>query len=105
MRTVTMIAAIPMRYGTRRLRAGDEFQATRKHAWLLNALKRAKVAPKVPAALEPVAAPVAPVVAPVPADDLEALRARYQELTGRRPHHRAGVDKLKAEIAALAGGV
>lgn len=34
---------------------------------------------------------------------LEELQAKYQELTGEKPHHRMKAEKLKEKIAELEG--
>lgn len=64
---VDMIASRNMRYKTRRMKAGESFQAlSPRDARLLEAIKWAKPAEVVPA---PASAP-APAPAPAPADNL-----------------------------------
>ena len=67
-----MIAARRLRYGTRMLRAGDEFEARPRDARLFVAIGAAREAPKpAPADAQPV--------------DLGPLRAEYERVVGRRP--------------------
>jgi hypothetical protein len=51
-----MKAARDMRYGTRRLKAGDYFEASGQHARVLSALKRAAMVPgnRMPATIPPI---------------------------------------------------
>jgi hypothetical protein len=92
----TMTASRSMTYGTRRLMAGEEFEASRSHARLLVALGRAEYGTR--------AIPQYPPPAKKPAgDDLAALRAQYQETVGKRAFHGWDADTLKAKIAAAKG--
>lgn len=71
-----MIAMKRMTYGTRRLKAGDPFTASRRDARVLDAIGKATYGTR-----DLIAAPVERQ----PADDMQALRARYQEVVGKRP--------------------
>lgn len=86
-----LIASRAMRYGTRALRAGDEFEASRRDARLLVAIGRASEA-KEP---EP--------VKPEPEDDIEALREEAQAL-GVHVDGRWGAKRLRDEIAKAREG-
>lgn len=87
---VDLVAVKPLTYATRRLRAGDTFSAAARHAEALKIVGKAADAP------------VAPKVNAVPAPDpLEALRARYGELSGQEANKRWGEARLQKEIAYL----
>jgi hypothetical protein len=103
------ISKIPFTYGTRRLRAGDTFEADNDgHCALLtrrglaidpNSRDRVPLAPPPPAftaALDAAARPEAP------ADDgrLPALRKAYAEALGKRPFPGWGAEELERRIAA-----
>jgi hypothetical protein len=87
-----LIATKPMTYATRRLQAGDAFEAPRRDARILLAIRKAKTAG------EASPAPQAPE-APAPAEDadLEALRAEAERL-GIDVDGRWGAKRLRAEI-------
>lgn len=119
----TLIARKPLTYATRRLRAGDEFEAEPMHARLLIAVKTAIAKPaNVPAARppqKPKAAQAKPVETPLPLEaaagakenpppleserdaDIDALRADYEAKSGERPDMRWGLARLKEEIEGL----
>jgi hypothetical protein len=93
---VKMIATGLSRYGTRRLMAGDEFEATAKDAKLLKAIRKAdysKATAKAPPAIEQPPAPVA---------EIDALRAEFEARSGEAPDKRWGVPRLREEIDGLA---
>lgn len=117
MRTVTLIAAKLTRYGKRRLRPGDQFEAARSDMRVLVAAglatepARGTYATKVmhaqPVALTREAFEVAPTAdgwrqyEPGEAqaiDDLDALRSEYETRTGRKADKRWGAARLAAEI-------
>jgi len=79
-------ATKPLHYNTRRLVAGDEFEASDKDARLLIAIRKAE-AVRMPTHVPPpppaVAAKIAEVVAPP--DDMGKLRAEYEAVFGKRP--------------------
>lgn len=86
-----MIATRDLRYATRRLKAGDDFEAkTKRDAKLLSAIGKARYA----GAAEVVAPP------PAPAPDVGALRERYVVLFGRKPYMGWDADVLSDKIAA-----
>ena len=83
-----MIARSRMMYGTRRLVAGDEFEATRAHARVLSAIgkaRAAKAAPKPPAVPEH--------------DEMTLLRAEYERVVGKRPFMGWDEAKMREKIA------
>lgn len=80
----------PGKYGTRRLQAGETFDAPKKRARVWKALKRVEDADPLD---EP--APAAPVVQP---DPLDGLRARAEAL-GVKVDGRWGEMRLQHEIA------
>lgn len=85
-----MIAASPLRYGTRHLSAGEEFLADPKHARALAAVGKARVL-DVPA----VSLPELP-----PHDSITMLRAEYERVFGKRPFMGWGEATLREKIAA-----
>ena len=69
-----MIALKTLRYGTRSLRAGDEFDASPRDAKLLKVIGKAELPPPTPAPkLRPVRAKPAEPAATVPAEDTPPL--------------------------------
>jgi hypothetical protein len=87
-----LIATKPMTYATRRLQAGDAFDAPARDARVLLAIRKAK------AAGEAAPSPEAPEP-PAPAEDadLEALRAEAERL-GIDVDGRWGAKRLRSEI-------
>ncbi len=106
---VKMRATRPLRYETRRLVAGDEFEVDRRHVKVLKAIKKAEVV-RAPAVVPPpspvVAEKIAAAFAPVSTGDLAALRAEYESVVGRKPFLGWGETVLREKIAAArtAGG-
>lgn len=103
-----LIASRPLVYGTRRLKAGDTFEATRSDARVLVILKKATFARPVGNLAPPspeIARKISKATSAAPAGvaDLKALRAEYQSLVGKRPAPRWDVATLKAKIAAARG--
>jgi hypothetical protein len=117
---VKLIALDRMRYRTRRLLAGDEFEAKPSEAKIWVLLKKAKEAPlrppaplaRPPAALVRKVAAPKPVEAPAPAEaaaetptpatpdaDLAATREEYQTKLGKRPFHGWDVEELRRRIS------
>jgi len=94
-----LIATKAYSYNTRRLRAGDEFEANDYHARVLVGARRARYAPEQ-AKTEP--QPLARAVKPEPEDDglkiLERLHAQAERL-GITVDGRWGVNRLQQEIA------
>jgi hypothetical protein len=79
-----MVAAKSFFYGTRALRAGDEFDVQRPTARLLVAVGRAREA----------------VVPAEPEETVETLRAKAKEAGIKKIDARWGIARLKAEIEA-----
>jgi hypothetical protein len=74
-----LIATRSMTYATRRLRPGDDFVAkTPRDARVLIAIGKARPAPQ--------------------RDELAELRARYQEVVGKRPYHGWDAEELQRRI-------
>lgn len=105
-----LVASRKMRYGTRRLLPGDVFEAPKRDAHILTKLKRAQPyvrpaaeIPPIPETVKARAATVAPQSkAPEPEsteDPRVALRAAYQEKTGKRAFHGWDAETLRAKIA------
>jgi hypothetical protein len=102
----TMIANRPMTYGTRRLKAGDEFTAPRRDADLLNKIGRARLveATDKPDPLDhdkdgkKGGSPKSEA-----SDEMAALRSEYQSLVGKRPFHGWDAETIKAKIAEARG--
>jgi len=94
-----LIATRSYSYNTRRLRAGDEFEANDYHARVLVGARRARYAPEQEAP-KPAARMVVPE--PEPEDDgakmLEKLRAQADRL-GISVDGRWGAARLQQEIA------
>lgn len=105
-----------MKYGTRRLKAGDTFDATPAHARLLTSIKRAEYVNPV---RDPVTLPPIPdalktralagnfrsqpkVAETATSDDLTALRDEYQTKIGRRPYMGWDAATLRGKIARVA---
>lgn len=87
-----LTATRPMRYATRALQAGDEFEASRQDARVLTALGRARPAQAV-----------APQDGDDAPDPLDALRAEA-EAAGVDVDKRWGEKRLRTEIAKATEG-
>jgi hypothetical protein len=117
---VKLRAVKNLKYGTRRLLAGEEFDASDKDAKLLIGIKKASavrqpahVPPPPPAVAEKIAAAVTPAPSPsdqgakinAPTDDdtlhdLAAARAEYRETFGKSPFHTWDAAALREKIKA-----
>ena len=111
MRRITrLIATGPLTYATRRLQAGDAFDADPRHAGVLTTLGKARNADDAPPEL-PVARSAPSVEAPAKrtrtsAAEMDSLRAEYKRATGedapqgwpaaRLRKHLAGIDASDA---------
>jgi hypothetical protein len=102
---ITLKSLRPHLYGTRRLEAGDEYEAPAEQAIALVAARKADFAKtKRPAAAIPVAAPEPPAPEPEPQAGLEpeisldGLRLQATQL-GINVDGRWGVVRLQHEIA------
>jgi hypothetical protein len=94
-----MVAGRPMRYGTRRLRAGDMFSATHGEATIFRALRWASdAADRVQVGREDYVLRAAAMQAE---DDIDVLRTEYELRAGKTADKRWGVARLKSEIEAL----
>jgi hypothetical protein len=92
-----LVALKSITYATRRLQAGDAFDAVARDARILKAIGKARDDYDVPVAPLP-----PPAVPTPPADDgLDALRAEA-EAAGVRVDKRWGEARLRAEIASTA---
>jgi hypothetical protein len=103
-----LIAIVPHGYGTRRLKAGDEFEAPQGEARLWVAIGKARYAaetsrpPKDPPQPAPVRASPEPAAVPEPAvaaavERMESLRAEAERL-GIEVDGRWGLPRLQYEI-------
>lgn len=101
MKKVKMIATNgpqrPLTYAGRALRSGQEFDASRAEAQVLAAVGLARYADKD----VPRKAAVRSVAPPAAGDALNALRARYEALAGKKAHAFWREKRVSAEIAAL----
>lgn len=86
-----LVSKSRMTYGTRRLAAGDEFDATNSHGRLLLALGKATVpgpAKKTPKVQQH--------------NEITLLRAEYERIYGKKPFGAWKEDKLREKIAEAA---
>lgn len=79
----TLIAQKPISYGTRRLKADDEFTAPRRDADLLVRIGRARY----------------PDAKPAPEDELTELRRQYEEVVGKRAYHGWNAAELRKRMS------
>lgn len=79
-----LVAKNALFYATRHLRAGDEFEASRRDAGILVAVGVARYATKPQR------------------DDIAALRAEYLRKVGKRPFHGWGAAELRRRMAEAA---
>jgi len=92
-----LIATKSLKYATRRMQAGDEFDATDMHARILVGARKARYAPAQ------IVEPPTPVIVPQKAetedtDEIDRLRAKAERL-GIHVDGRWGVTRLQQEIA------
>jgi hypothetical protein len=109
MKRIPMIAAKSLTYGTRRLRAGDTFDASRQDVRVLTAVGLARETNRPP---PPPNTQSAKGDAPRREPDLRSmedantdidmLRQQYQAIKGREPDKRWRVARLRAEIESEA---
>lgn len=93
--TVTMIANKRMAYGTRMLKAGDQFEAKPGVARIFTKVGRARVA--APADVKPL--PKVP-----PHDEATMLAAEYERVLGRKPHWKMKPETMREQIAEAING-
>lgn len=94
-----LIAKKTFVYASRRLIPGQDFHTkTARDAKILIALGKAR-AKRVPGTIPP---PPAELAAKIGEGDMKALRAEYQELTGKRAFHGWDAPTLRAKIGAAA---
>jgi len=95
-----LIATRSYRYDTRRLQAGDEFEATDMHARILVGARKARYAPdRAPEPPKPVVLmPTEVVEAPDVQPSIDKLRAQAERL-GIVVDGRWGIARLQQEIA------
>lgn len=108
--TVKLVATRQMMYATRRLVAGQPFEASPRDAKILKALKRAVDAPAEEPP-KPQAPPPPSPPEPQPTvtdssdeptrqpDEIDGLRAAYETRFGKAPDRRWGAARLKEELA------
>jgi hypothetical protein len=112
MKRVSMIARKALTYGTRRLRAGDAFEASRQDARVLTAVGLASDAranvyaplaatPKRPPPPQNTASSKGDAPTREPDPEVEALREAYKVQTGRRPHYLWTAERIREAIASL----
>lgn len=124
---VKLTATRSFSYATRALKAGDVFEASRAHADILVALKKAKAnehreltplpppEPELAERMQAAAQQVSPLdhdrdgrpggsTAPPPADDLAGLREEYTRVTGKRVFSGWSADQLREKLAAHQAG-
>lgn len=113
---IRLKALKPLRYATRRLLPGDEFEAKPRDVRVLLATRKvsqvrepAAVPAPPPAVAEKIAAAVAPSAPPAPPTvgvmtssdaDLTSLRAEYEKVVGRRPFMGWDAGTLREKMAA-----
>lgn len=97
---LNMVATKPMRYGTRRLLAGDKFECPERHAKLFMILKRAKEHERAKVDIPPM--PQGLKAQAAVSDETSALRAEYQAMLGRRPYHGWDAAELRRRMADAA---
>jgi hypothetical protein len=85
-----LIATKSMTYNTRRLMAGDLFQAKPRDARVLTAIGKARLAGEAPKAAE--------------LEDIAAVRAEYEQIVGKRPFNGWDVATLREKMAAHVAG-
>lgn len=103
--TITLIANRPMRYGTRRLLAGDTFECERRHVKALIATKRCTAYDRPLTNIPPIPEQVKAKVAPIASgeqDATTALRAEYQAKFGKRAYHGWDAEELRRRISDTA---
>lgn len=102
-----LIANKLMRYATRRLRAGDEFDAIPEHARFLVAVKMAREKPAEAKPAKP-ACGVKTILDLLPPNDQSdntlLLRDHYRQIARKDPDMRWGATRLQQEISNLTTG-
>lgn len=96
-----LIANKGLRYATRRMVAGDEFEANNRDARLLVAIGKARLVRAVaapPPAVARKAKKTAPAASDGDKDELAKLRAEYAELLGKKPFAGWKADELQRRI-------
>ena len=99
---VDMIATKRLKYGTRRLTAGEPFEARHdRDARLLIGIGKARYATRDMVAIDQRPAPApAPVDDAESADDRPALRAEYETKFGKKPFGGWSAETLREKLAA-----
>lgn len=93
----------PLKYDTRRLMPGDEFEVARsRDARLLLATKRVSKVVEAPPAPAPAPVPAPAIDPPAPSapEDLSALRAEYEAAVGKKAYHGWSAEQLREKMAA-----
>jgi len=89
----SMTANKAMRYGTRRLRAGDLFEASSRDARILSAIGKASYATRAMRAAPD----------PEPVEDIADVRAEYERVIGKRAYHGWDIPTLRQKMAEAKG--
>jgi len=87
----SMTANKAMRYGTRRLRAGDPFEASSRDARVLAAIGKASYATRAMRAV------------PEPVEDIADVRAEYERVVGKRAYHGWDIPTLRQKMVEAKG--
>ncbi|SFJ54890.1 hypothetical protein SAMN04515648_4546 [Phyllobacterium sp. CL33Tsu] len=88
-----LIATKSMTYATRRLQAGEQFEAGPRDARLLIAIKKAKLVD------DEAGTSVPTIPMPEPVGDLAVLRAEYKAIAGKAAFNGWNAEKLREKIA------
>lgn len=98
---VDMIANSAFTYKTRRLKAGDGFQASSRDAKVLEAIKKAREG-RVPGEVAPPPPAIADKIARRAPKQSELAKARneYKKATGKNPSPGWSIEQLREKIAA-----
>ncbi len=96
-----LIATKSFTYNTRRLQAGDEFEARPQDALLLVGIRKARdPEERKPGKIAPPHAALKEKITPAPEDDIAAVRAEYLDVVGKKPFMGWDIETLREKIAA-----
>lgn len=99
---MVLIAKRDMRYGTRRLKAGDYFEASKRDAKVLAAVKRADYAPgnRMPSNVPPIPEGLKKQVEQQDGEEIKGLREQYASKFGKRPYMGWDAETIRQKLAA-----